>query len=154
MKKPNKTNGSQVLDEALFLAQPANDGGASTGGVTNANQTSSTPFRRSSPGFTRQVSPAGGNQVTGGDIRRVPRPPQAGEQHRCSHDRRERLGESSRAPECLKSGCRLAPSARGSITATRKHVHISELRGLEPRSRHPQLAADLEKIHKRTDRQL
>jgi hypothetical protein len=38
MSKPEKKNGSQALDGALFLAQPASDGCASNGSVTNGNE--------------------------------------------------------------------------------------------------------------------
>ena len=38
MSKPEETNGSQALDGALFLAQPASDGCAGNGSVTNGNE--------------------------------------------------------------------------------------------------------------------
>ena len=38
MKKSEKTNGSQALERALFLAQPASDGCAGSGSVTNGNE--------------------------------------------------------------------------------------------------------------------
>ncbi len=38
MSKPETKNGSQALDGALFLAQPASDGCTSNGSVTNGNE--------------------------------------------------------------------------------------------------------------------
>jgi hypothetical protein len=38
MKKPEKTNGSQVLGRVLCLAQPASDDCAGNGSVTNGNE--------------------------------------------------------------------------------------------------------------------
>src|SRR5260370_30330143 len=38
MSKPEKKNGSQTLDGALFLTQPTCDGCAGNGSVTNGNE--------------------------------------------------------------------------------------------------------------------
>ena len=150
MKKSEKTNGSQALERALFLAQPASDGCAGSGSVTNGNEDELRSLPEEFGGMYRACYEAGhgsgwesgfrqGYEAGFGDGRRQGdngSTAAAAAVENCVGNSKIGNGEAGNgAPGCARRGCSVCPAriaARG-FSATRRAVRAARLRGQKRR---------------------